>query len=373
MLDASNSDELHVLVLQGGGALGSYQAGVYEGLCVDGRSPDWVAGISIGAINAALIAGNPPNLRFERLRAFWEKVTSGLQGFPFVPGEQARAWFNEASAAMVAGFGVPGFFSPRFPPAVFYPPGAPEALSLYDCSALRETLETLVDFDRINAGETRLSVGAVNVRTGNFAYFDNRHDRIRPEHIMASGALPPGFPPVEIDGELYWDGGLVSNTPLEYVLDQEQTRDLRIFQVDLFSARGPMPRTLVEAAEREKDIRFSSRTRLNTDAALREHRAKTAFRRLAAKLPPELREDPDVAFLSEVSRENAVAIMQVIYRRKSYESNAKDYEFSRQTMLEHWAAGLGDVQRAHRHHGWMAHGRLADGITAFDLTRDALD
>jgi NTE family protein len=371
MQGASNDEEMHVLVLQGGGALGAYQAGVYEGLCADGSAPEWIAGISIGAINAALIAGNPPELRTERLRAFWEKVSSGLRGVPLLPGERARAWFNDASAALIAGFGAPGFFAPRWPPAVFYPPGAPEALSFYDASALKRTLEELVDFDRINAGETRLSVGAVNVRTGNFAYFDSRRDRIRAEHIMASGALPPGFPPVEIDGEQYWDGGLVSNTPLEYVLDQERARDLRIFQVDLFPARGPMPRTLAEAAEREKDIRFSSRTRLNTDAALRTRRAKAAFRRLAERLPPELRDDPDVAFLAEVSRESTVTIMQVIYRRKDYEGNAKDYEFSRQTMLEHWAAGLDDVRRAFRHRGWMDQGRRADGITAFDLTRDA--
>ncbi len=367
---ASDVDEMHVLVLQGGGALGSYQAGVYEGLCADGRPPDWVAGISIGAINAALIAGNPPERRTERLKTFWDKVSSGLQGVPVLPGDRNRAWFNETSAALIAAFGAPGFFSPRWPPAAFYPPGAPEALSFYDASELKRTLEELVDFDRINAGETRLSVGAVNVRTGNFAYFDNRRDRIKPEHIMASGALPPGFPPVEIDGEHYWDGGLVSNTPLEYVLEQERALDLRIFQVDLFSARGPMPRTLLEAAEREKDIRFSSRTRLNTDAALRVRKAKAAFRRLAERLPPELREDPDVAFLAEVSHESAVTIMQVIYRRKNYESNAKDYEFSRQTMLEHWAAGLGDVRRAFRHRRWMDHGRREDGITVFDLTRE---
>ncbi|XYD08016.1 patatin-like phospholipase family protein [Methylobacterium sp. NMS12] len=373
MPDKSDAEAMPVLVLQGGGALGSYQAGVHEGLCACGLAPDWVAGISIGAINAALIAGNPVERRAERLRSFWNLVSSGLQGVPLFPGDQARAWFNEASAALVAGFGVPGFFTPRWPPAPFYPPGAPEALSLYDSGALRGTLERLVDFDRINAGAVRLSVGAVNVRTGNFAYFDNTRDRIGPEHIMASGALPPGFPPVEIDGEHYWDGGLVSNTPLEYVLDQERTRDLRIVQVDLFPARGPMPRTLFEAAEREKDIRYSSRTRLNTDAAVRTRKAKTAFRRLVERLPPELRDDPDVAFLSDISRDTAVTIMQVIYRRKTYEGNAKDYEFSRRTMLDHWAAGLGDIRRAFRHRGWLDQARDADGITIFDLTRDARD
>jgi NTE family protein len=373
MSETLQNDETCVLVLQGGGALGSYQAGVYEGLCADGHTPDWVAGISIGAINAALIVGNPPELRAERLRSFWEKVSSAVQGEPLIPGEQARAWFNEASAALIAGVGVPGFFTPRWPPALFYPPGAPEALSYYDTAALKGTLEALVDFDRINARQTRLSVGAVNVRTGNFVYFDNLRDRFGPEHIMASGALPPGLPPVEIDGEHYWDGGLVSNTPLEYVLDQGREEDLRIFQVDLFSARGPLPRTLLEAAEREKDIRYSSRTRLNTDTEMRVRKAKAAFRRLAEKLPPELRQDPDAAFLSEVTQENSVTIMQVIYRRKNYEGNAKDYEFSRQTMLEHWAAGRADVRRAFRHRGWMEHARQADGITVFDLTRDARD
>ncbi|MBY0297958.1 MAG: patatin-like phospholipase family protein [Methylobacterium sp.] len=366
-------DEGHVLVLQGGGALGSYQAGVVEAMQEGGVDPDWVAGISIGAINAALIAGNPPEHRIARLRSFWEQVTSGFQISPLWPGEQARALFNEVSANFGATFGVAGFFVPRVPPAYLYPPGAPEALSYYDTAALRETLLSLVDFDRINRRETRLSVGAVNVRTGNFVYFDNHHDRIGPEHIMASGALPPGFPPVEIDGEHYWDGGLVSNTPLQHVLDEERQRDLMIFQVDLFSARGPMPRTLSEAAEREKDIRFSSRTRLNTDDQAQIRMAKTAFRRLADKLPPELRQDPDVAFLSKVSHENAVTILQLIYRRKNYEGNAKDYEFSRQTMLEHWTAGRNDVRRSLRHRDWLARCRPEAGVAVFDLTRDARD
>ncbi|GJD50101.1 hypothetical protein OPKNFCMD_2838 [Methylobacterium crusticola] len=366
-------DESRVLVLQGGGALGSYQAGVAEAMQEGDLAPDWIAGISIGAINAALMAGNPPERRIERLRAFWERVSSGIRVTPWWPGEQAREMFNAWSAAWGATVGVPGFFAPRVPPAALYPAGAPEALSHYDTAPLRETLESLIDFDRINRRETRLSVGAVNIRTGNFAYFDNHRQRIGPEHVMASGALPPGFPPVEIDGEHYWDGGLVSNTPLQYVLDEERVRDLAIFQVDLFSARGPMPRTLSEASEREKDIRYSSRTRLNTDDQIQIHKAKTAFRRLAEKLPAELAQDPDVAFLSEVSHENAVTILQLIYRRKNYESDAKDYEFSRQTMLEHWAAGRSDVRRSLRHRDWLARCRPDQGVAVFDLTRDARD
>ncbi|ACA19127.1 Patatin [Methylobacterium sp. 4-46] len=369
-----NRDECHVLVLQGGGALGSYQAGVVEAMQEGGIAPEWVAGISIGAINAAIVAGNPPERRVARLRSFWEQVSSGFQVQPLWPGEQARSLLNEISANFGATFGIAGYFQPRLPPPYLFPPGAPEALSYYDTAALRETLLQLVDFDRINRRETRLSVGAVNIRTGNFTYFDNLRDEIGPEHIMASGALPPGFPPVEIEGEHYWDGGLVSNTPLQHVLDEERCRDLMIFQVDLFSARGPMPRTLSEAAEREKDIRYSSRTRMNTNDQVEIRRAKTAFRRLAEKLPPELREDPDAAFLSEISHENAVSILQLIYRRKTYEGNAKDYEFSRQTMLEHWSAGRSDVRRSFRHREWLARCRPDEaGVAVFDLTRDARD
>ncbi|WP_071000327.1 patatin-like phospholipase family protein [Methylobacterium sp. C1] len=373
MLSAFDAGETGVLVLQGGGALGSYQAGVYEALDEGGIGLDWIAGISIGAINAALIAGNEPKHRVERLRQFWQQVSSGVTGSPWIPGEQARIAFNELSANMVASFGVPGFFTPRVPPAFLYPPGAPEALSLYDTASLKGTLERLVDFDRINHGEIRLSVGAVNVRSGNFVYFDSRRDRIGPEHVMASGALPPGFPPVEIDGESYWDGGLVSNTPLDYVLECERQRDLVVFQVDLFAAHGMMPRTLVEAAEREKDIRYSSRTRLNTDKNVEIRKAKLAFRNLLEKLPPELAGDESVAFLRQVAHANYLTVMQLIYRRKTYEGNTKDYEFSRATMLEHWTAGRNDVLRSLRHSKWRERRYTDHGVAVFDLTRDARD
>lgn len=367
------SGETCVLVLQGGGALGSYQAGIYEALSENGTEIDWIAGISIGAINAAIIAGNAPENRVARLKEFWEQVSSGFTASPLIPGEQARAAFNEFAANWVAGVGVPGFFVPRFPPAFLYPPGAPEALSLYDTRVLKSTLERVVDFDRINAGEIRLSIGAVNLRSGNFVYFDNRTDHIRPEHIMASGALPPGFPPIEIDGELYWDGGLVSNTPLDYVLDNERQRDLVLFQVDLFAAHGPMPRTLTEAAEREKDIRYSSRTRLNTDKNVEMRKARRAVRNLLEKLPDDMRGDEDVSFLRRISHANFITLMQLIYRRKPYEGNSKDYEFSRTTMLEHWEAGRNDVVRSLRHRAWQERAHNEAGVAVFDLTRDARD
>jgi len=356
-----------VLVLQGGGALGAYQAGVYEELEAEGLRPGWVAGISIGAVNAALIAGNPPERRVERLREFWEMASAAVPcPVPF-PGEEVRAFWNEMSAGWIAAFGVPGFFTPRVPPPFFYPPGTPEGLSLYDTAPLKQSLERLVDFDLINRGETRLSVGAVNVRTGNFIYFDNTRCRIGPEHIMASGALPPGFPPVTIDGEAYWDGGIVSNTPLQHVLDEHNVSDLLIFQVDLFSARGPLPRTLIEAAGREKDIRYSSRTRLNTDVQLQIRKARAALANLLEKLPAELDGDADVAFLRGVVREPAVTVAQLIYRAKAYEGHAKDYEFSRATMADHWAAGLADVRTTLNHPDWLSRPTVGGTVT-YDLT-----
>ena len=275
-----SAPQRRVLVLQGGGALGSYQAGVVEALTAARVEPHWVTGISIGAINAALIAGNPPDRRLERLRAFWEQATSGPFISPLIGWTPIRSFVNQMSAATVATFGVPGFFTPRIAAPPLWPPGSEQAISVYDTAPLRETLLRLVDFDRINRGDTRLSVGAVNVQTGNAVVFDSARQTIGPEHIMASGALPPGFPPVWIEGEAYWDGGLVSNTPLQFVLDDEQYEDLLIFQVDLFNAHGPMPGNLLEVDEREKDIRYSSRTRLNTDANLRIHKVKTALRAL---------------------------------------------------------------------------------------------
>ena len=333
-----------VLGLQGGGALGSFQAGVYEGLNRSGLEPDWVTGISIGAINAALIAGNPPERRVVALREFWEQASSAIIPAPPAPGDAARLMFNELSSWWIAAFGAPGFFQPRFPGPFLSMPGTVEAISLYDTAPLHATLTKLVDFDLINSKRMRLSVGAVNVLTGNSVVFDNTERRIGPEHIMASGALPPAMPPVMVDGEPYWDGGLVSNTPLQFVLDSEKDDDLLIFQVDLFNASGPMPKTLLEVDEREKDIRYSSRTRLNTDDNLRIHRYKEALRTLIDNLPPEMTGRKDVTVLREAAKENAVAIVQLIYRKRAYEGGLKDYEFSRQTMLDHWASGLADVE-----------------------------
>src|SRR5712671_3420335 len=364
-----------VLVLQGGGALGSYQAGAFQALCRAGFEPEWVAGISIGAINAAIIAGNGPESRVDRLKEFWEMVSSPVSWSPVTPGDRARSLFNETSAALIATFGVPGFFTPRLPPAPLWPPGSPQSQSYYDTAPLRKTLERLVDFDRINDLQTRLSVGAVSVTTGNFKYFDNFEFRklgkkIGPEHIMAFGAFPAGFPSIEIEGEHFWDGGIASNTPLDYVLDGEVTNDLLIFQVDLFSARGPLPISLLEAAEREKDIRFSSRTRMNTDKNKQVHNARKALRDLIGKLPEHLQHDPSVEFLREAAKENTVTVVHLIYRSKNYESSSKDYDFSHIGMVEHWGAGERDVHLSMRHEDWLERPQSGETMMTYDLTGD---
>jgi NTE family protein len=364
-----------VLVLQGGGALGSYQAGAYQALCHHDFEPEWVAGISIGAINAAIIAGNPREKRVGRLKEFWETVSAPVPWNPVVKGDRARSLFNETSAALIATFGVPGFFTPRIPPAPLWPQGSPQSQSYYDTTPLKKTLEHLVDFDRINDLQCRLSVGAVSVTTGNFKYFDNFEFRklgkkIGPEHIMASGALPPGFPSVEIEGEHFWDGGIASNTPLDYVLDESVKSDLLIFQVDLFSARGPLPISLLEAAEREKDIRFSSRTRMNTDKNKQIHNARKAVRDLIGKLPEHLQHDPSAEFLREAAKENTVTVVHLIYRSKNYESSSKDYDFSHIGMVEHWSAGERDVHLSMRHEDWLERPQSGETMMTYDLTGD---
>lgn len=360
------------LVLQGGGALGAYQAGVYATLSEGGYEPDWIAGVSIGAINGALIAGNPPERRIERLRAFWELITAGVPAGPLFQGDAVRGFFNEWSALASIASGVPGFFRPRVPSAWLQPWGTEAALSFYDTAPLRETLEQFVDFDLLNDGHPRLSVGAANIRKGNSVYFDTRDRRLGPEHIMASTALPPGFPPIEIEGEHYWDGGVVTNTPLQHLLDAQHESSMLVFQVDLFSARGTMPRNLLDVCERQKDILYSSRTRLNTDAARDAQQLRRAVVRLIEKLPPNLKDDADVRLIAkECVSSRPMSIVHLIYREKNYETQTKDYEFSRVSMEEHWQAGVNDTRRTLRHEElWL---RLPDnlaGVRTFDVTRD---
>jgi NTE family protein len=400
------------LLLQGGGALGAYQGGVYQGLAEAELHPDWVAGISIGAINCALIAGNAPDQRVDKLRAFWEEITVNplwswsnaasqsapeashlpkpgvtptrdLAGFwnpfeqnPFLwpcadlfspRGRIARDVTSRINSSLAAALGAPGMFAPRLPNPWFHPTGTLEATSYYDTSALRATLERLVDFDRINAGETRFSVGAVNVATGNFVYFDCNTHTIGPEHVMASGALPPGFPAIEIEGEHYWDGGLVSNTPLQWVLESETRQDTLVFQVDLWSARGALPGNMAEVETRQKEILYSSRTRANSDRFKYVQRIRNILAEFLARSPDDLKNSPEYKTLFQLSDRKVYNLIQLIYRSKDYEGGMKDFEFSRQSMEDHWRAGYYDTIRTLRHPEVLERPTSADGVFTFDL------
>ncbi|EQB31729.1 membrane protein [Sphingobium ummariense RL-3] len=358
------------LLLQGGGALGSFQAGIYERLDELGIDVTWVAGISIGAVNAAIIAGNPPHKRLSRLRKFWRTVSGGMPNVILPEIDHIREAAHLLAAGTVATFGVPGMFRPRLWPAMLMPEGTSGAISFYDSAPLKDTLDACVDWDLLNDGPVRLSVGAVDVESGNFAYWDTRgpggNTRIDARHIMASGALPPGLPPVEIDGRWYWDGGIVSNTPLAHVLDH-QTDDMLIFQVDLFPAEGPMPRQMTDVYSRTKDIQYSSRTRQVTDQYLRLRHEHAAIKALLDKLPPDLQDDPDARKLRDMLDCGAVNIVHLIYRSRNWESGAKDFEFSRTTMLDHWSQGRDAVEEV-MHKGDLIARNILDGRSAtFDL------
>jgi NTE family protein len=394
------------LLLQGGGALGAYQGGVYQGLAEAELHPDWVAGISIGAINSALIAGNAPEQRVDKLRAFWEGVArrplwgwsqvasqpaAGAASTPDIDpywkllvartlslwagtdpalaprGNVARSFANQAGAGLTTALGARGMFAPRLPSPWLQPAGTLEATSYYDTSALKTTLERFVDFDRINAGTTRFSVGAVNVATGNFVYFDNATHVIGPQHVMASGALPPGFPPIEIEGEHYWDGGLVSNTPLQWVLESETRQDTLAFQVDLWSARGDLPASMAEVATRQKEIQYSSRTRASSDQFKQSQRNRNLLADFLAKAPAELRASPEYALLSHAADRKVYNLIQLIYRSKGYEGGLKDFDFSWQSMEDHWRAGYQDTVRTLRHPEVLERPKSAEGVFTFDL------
>ena len=295
-------------------------------------------------------------------------MTSALPSFPIFPNDRLREWLHEWSAGAVMAVGVPGFFKPRPIAPVFAVPGTPDALSFYDSAPIVETLNALIDWDLLNAGPVRLSVGAVDVESGNFRYFDTAHDRLDVRHVMASGALPPGLPPIEIDGRLWWDGGLVSNTPLSHVLEH-QREGMLIFQVDLFSAADDRPRTIMDVMAREKEIRFSSRTRQVTDQLMRLREEREAIRKVLAKLPQSLKSDPDVIALAERAADQPVSLVHLIYRANAWEGGSRDFEFSARSMREHWAAGHEAVRETMANAQLVAENILDGRTAAFDLTQ----
>jgi NTE family protein len=358
------------LVLQGGGALGAYQAGVYQALHEAEIEPDWVSGVSIGAINSAIIAGNSRKRRLGRLREFWELITE-RKVWSYTPdGDLFRKARNTASSWMTMVQGQPGFFSPRQQNPWLSLAGAQSATSYYDSGPLRDTLEDLVDFSLINEKIVRFSVGAVNVLSGNFVYFDNAHEIIEPEHVMASGALPPALPMVKIGTDHFWDGGIVSNTPLQHLLDQEDRLNTLIFQIDLFSARGVLPRDIQDVLARHKDIMYSSRTRYNTDVYRRLHTWKKKLQRALDKVPEDKLSDEERMLRNELATMPDITILQLIYQQKAYEGHAKDYEFSGTSMREHWQSGYEDTRRTLRRKDWLAMPPHGAGVVVHDVHRE---
>jgi NTE family protein len=371
--------ETIALVLQGGGALGSYQAGVFQGLHEAGIPLNWIAGISIGALNTALIAGNAPECRVEQLRAFWERICQPAL-FPTLPAlfetalfnstDQIRAVFTASQAMSAVMQGQRGFFVPRFPPPMSGVCERPEQVSWYDASPLRATLLEFCDFDRINTGGIRVSVGAVNVGSGNFIYFDNTRMKLRPEHFMASGALPPAFAPVEIDGEYYWDGGVVSNVPLLEVLGAQPRRDTLTFQVDLWRMRGPLPHSMADVAERQKDIQYSSRTHFITDTMQREQRYRNTLHHLLEQIPDARRKsDPWCIAAEKLACSKKYNVQHLIYEDNACDQHYKDYQFGLSTMQGHWASGLADIRKMLAVKNGLAPPENGSGFVTHDIYR----
>jgi len=358
------------LVLQGGGALGAYQVGVYQALHEAGLEPNWVCGVSIGAINSAIIAGNPPERRLERLRIFWERITARKVWHYTPDGDIYRKARNIASSMMTSTLGQPGFFKPHEVSPWLSPAGARTATSYYDTSPLKQTLLELVDFDLINARKIHFAVGAVNVLTGNFLYFDNKKELIEPEHVMASGALPPALPMVRIGTDHFWDGGIVSNTPLQHLLDQDDRLNSLVFQVDLFSARGVLPRDIHEVLSRHKNIMYSSRTRHNTDIYKRMNNLKADLYKALSKIPEDRLSDKERETRDRLAHLPGITILHLIYQQKAYEGDSKDYDFSATSMRDHWQSGLEDTRRTLLRRDWLTMPEDGKGIVVHDVHRE---
>jgi NTE family protein len=342
MLDKSQFGQV-VLVFQGGGALGAYQAGVYQALQEAGVEPDWVIGTSIGAINAALVAGNAPADRLERMREFWKRMTHSraVQLAGMLPGVGALA----ANAMIVAG-GLEAFFRPN--PWAFLGMQVPlgsELAGYYATDPLEKTLGELLDPALMNAGRPRLTVGAANVQTGQMRYFDTRDDVLTVRHVMASGALPPAFPAVRLDGELYWDGGILSNTPVEAVFDDKPRRSGVVFAVHMWAPNGPEPDSIWSVLSRQKDLQYSSRATTHIARQKQIHKLRHVIAQLSAKLPPEVRETNEAAELASYGCQTQMHVIRLLAPPLAGEDHAKDIDFSPGGIKARWDAGYDHTRR----------------------------
>ena len=362
-----------VLILQGGGALGSYQGGAVQGLIEHDVDFDWVVGTSIGAINGAIIAGNPPEKRVQNLAAFWNQVA--FDHFPLQSLMPFAPWLRTLDAASkVMGTllnGVPGFFAPR--PGSLWNLGAKlpaHEVGFYDTSALETTLERLVDFDYLNSAQVRFSVCAVHVPSGDLAIFDNSRRRLTAKHVMASGALPPGFPPVVIEGETYWDGGIYSNTPMDIVLDDAERNDMLCFMIDLWDPTESTPSSMIDAMARQKDIQYASRSSEHLDDHRKMQNMRRAIRILSDRLSAKEREDPAIKQLAALGCGHAINIVRIIMKALAEDSHSKDIDFSRSTLNARWAAGQHDVERVFQHKSWLKPPANHIGLTVHELVQE---
>jgi NTE family protein len=329
-----------VLVLQGGGALGAYQVGVYQALHEAGIAPDWVIGTSIGAINAALIAGSKPDERIEKMCDFWARVENDA----FVP-MGLPAWMETATRNWLSiSTGVPSFFSPN--PMAFLSPhqqlGADSA-GYYHVDPLRRTLEELVDLGTLNHGGTRITVGASSVRTAEMRYFDSRDMPLSLDHVLASGALPPGFPPVRIDGELYWDGGILSNTPVEVVFDDNPRRDSLVFAVHIWNPHGPEPETIWEVMNRQKDVQYSSRAVSHIQRQRQIHRMRHIIAELSKLVPEDKRNNNLFSDLKSHGCLTRMHVVRLLAPALDHEDHSKDIDFSAGGIRRRREAGYRDT------------------------------
>jgi NTE family protein len=349
-----------VLVFQGGGALGAYQAGVYEGLSEAGIEPDWIIGTSIGAINASVIAGNEPGNRLPRLKEFWQCMADKSLW---------HAWSSWAQAAQPLSYfkaltcGIPGFFEPN--PMAFLGPHMPlgaDRAGYYSTAPLERTLLELVDFSLINRCRPRLTVGAAHVNTSQMRYFDGRDTEIGVKHIMASGALPPAFPAVRIDGELYWDGGILSNTPTEVVFDDNPRQNSLIFAVHMWNPTGSEPKTIWEVLHRQKDVQYSSRVANHIARQLQTHRLRHVIKELVSYLPEELRGTDAVRELAGYGCLTRMHVVRLLAPRIDNEDHTKDVDFTPAGIRKRWEAGYENARRAAELAPWRGEFGPLDGV-----------
>lgn len=318
-------------VFQGGGALGAYQVGAFCAIHERGYQPNFLAGVSIGAINSAIIAGNKPKKQVEKLLGFWDRITPHYLIDHFEHYDKfnfSHHMYNYIGAMHALFWGLNGFFKPRFPPPVPFLRHTPDHLSYYDTAYLKETLEEFIDFNLINEKKITLCLGAVNVISGEMEFFNNQKITITPEHVMASGALPPGFPAIKIGDNYYWDGGIYANTPLITVLDALPELDTLCFVVDCFSLKGVLPQTLEQIEERQKDIRYGSHSRRLTNIYTSRQNLQAAIKYLGDKLTAKAKQDPEVQKILKLGHEKRFSVVHIIYRATPYAHSFKDYNFA---------------------------------------------